>query len=251
MSEIKKQLRHYLKIQWKNLSIDYKYWRFLQNQIQFQVVHFFKQEILNSVKEGELNSKSKLQTWGAYMPLADGTEIDLGIFKYSEFSDLRWSLPRITNWQQSEMSFYKCDSSVFNLSAMKPWENKKKSYLGLEKNFLGIVEPDACAETVTAKELTGVIVPGLGFSTDGFRLGRGKGFYDKFLSTALIENPQLITVGICPKKCLIKSQKAANKHKSSEVELIKDELIDFKIAQDWDQPVNWIITEEGYFRTDK
>ena len=116
---------------------------------------------------------------------------------------------------------------------------------------MGIVEPGACAETVTAKELTGLIVPGLGFSTDGFRLGRGKGFYDKFLSTALIENPQLITVGICPKKCLIKSQKAANKYKTSEFELRKDELIDFKIVQDWAQPVNWIITEEGYFRTDK
>ncbi len=37
-----------------------------------------------------------------------------------------------------------------------------------------------------------VLVPGVGFSPSGYRLGRGKGYYDKFLS----KHP-LYTVGVC------------------------------------------------------
>ena len=37
-----------------------------------------------------------------------------------------------------------------------------------------------------------VLVPGVAFSPNGYRLGRGKGFYDKFLS----KHP-LYTVGVC------------------------------------------------------
>ncbi len=37
------------------------------------------------------------------------------------------------------------------------------------------------------------IVPGLSFDKNGYRLGYGKGYYDKFLS----EYPQLIKIGFC------------------------------------------------------
>ena len=38
-----------------------------------------------------------------------------------------------------------------------------------------------------------MLVPGVGFSPSGYRLGRGKGYYDKFLS----KQPELFTVGVC------------------------------------------------------
>ena len=38
-----------------------------------------------------------------------------------------------------------------------------------------------------------VLVPGVGFSPNGYRLGRGKGYYDKFLS----KYSNLFTVGVC------------------------------------------------------
>jgi 5-formyltetrahydrofolate cyclo-ligase len=38
-----------------------------------------------------------------------------------------------------------------------------------------------------------VLVPGVGFNPNGYRLGRGKGYYDKFLT----KYSNLFTVGVC------------------------------------------------------
>ena len=48
---------------------------------------------------------------------------------------------------------------------------------------------DAC---IKEPQIDFALIPGVGFSPSGYRLGRGKGFYDKFLS----KHP-LYTVGVC------------------------------------------------------
>ena len=55
---------------------------------------------------------------------------------------------------------------------------------------LGIREP---VGTTVAPSPDLVLVPGLAFSTTGARLGRGKGFYDRWLAV----NPTVPAVGIC------------------------------------------------------
>ena len=49
---------------------------------------------------------------------------------------------------------------------------------------------DACID-VTPIDFA--LIPGVGFSPSGYRLGRGKGYYDKFLS----KYSNLFTVGVC------------------------------------------------------
>lgn len=68
----------------------------------------------------------------------------------------------------------------------------------LEEGAFGVLEPiaDKC-EKVTDFSKGLCIVPGLSFDAEGYRLGYGKGYYDRFLSKF-----QGDTVGLCYSNCI-------------------------------------------------
>lgn len=64
----------------------------------------------------------------------------------------------------------------------------------LRQGAYGIMEP--IGEPMPADETIDVIlVPGMAFDAQGHRLGRGKGYYDRFLGSLSQPRPQLI--GVC------------------------------------------------------
>lgn len=89
----------------------------------------------------------------------------------------------------------------------------------LISGFFGVREPDINkCEKVTDFSDSICIVPAIAYDRNGYRLGYGKGYYDRFL-----KNNSLISVGVCYN------------------ELIEDNLP----VDEYDIPVNYIITQNG------
>ena len=81
-------------------------------------------------------------------------------------------LPRLLG---DEMDFYTYSANAMHSGAM------------------GILEPDGDVP-VAPQDIDVMILPGLAFTADGLRLGRGKGYYDKYMSH---ERYRAYTIGIC------------------------------------------------------
>lgn len=99
------------------------------------------------------------------------------------------------------------------------------AYTGKEnmiKGAFGIPEPIASAPT-SPEDIDLFIIPGIAFDRKGNRLGRGKGFYDRFLAGT--NKP---VIGLC----------------------YEFQLLDHIPTEPHDQKMNWIITENTLIQID-
>ena len=98
--------------------------------------------------------------------------------------------------QKEPMWFLKMEEAIEKLTAYPAYSKNEMIFrlaerrnLVLNRDFgADIWGPNESEKVVTPKIL---IVPGLGFAKDGSRLGRGKGFYDKYL-----EDKSVIKIGV-------------------------------------------------------
>lgn len=108
----------------------------------------------------------------AFWPLPDEVDIRSAVRKLHEKEKVVL-LPHVISDSEMELCLYDGDSS-------------------LHPGAYGIMEPTLKAmHKLTSIDV--ILVPGRAFDKDGNRLGRGKGYYDRFLA----ENFNVPTVGIC------------------------------------------------------
>ena len=87
----------------------------------------------------------------------------------------------------------------------------------LIRHRYGMLEPNTTCPIFPIAQLQLIIVPGIAFDSKGYRLGYGKGFYDRFLT----ECPHATPVGLAYR-----------------IQVVKDTF-----PQAWDVPVQHIFTE--------
>lgn len=72
---------------------------------------------------------------------------------------------------------------------------------GVKLGAFGIMEPQG-KEPVLPEDIDVVLVPGVAFALNGARMGRGKGYYDKYMSQPGF---RALKIGVCYKEQLLDS----------------------------------------------
>ena len=89
----------------------------------------------------------------------------------------------------------------------------------LVRHSYGMLEPSETCPIFPTEHLQLIVVPGIAFDRQGYRLGYGKGFYDRFL----VKCPHAVAIGLA----------------------YRLQLVEDTFTQAWDVPVQHISTETG------
>lgn len=117
--------------------------------------------------------------------------------------DRAFAFPRVTDAAQGLMEF-----RLARLDEPSHWRSGK----------YGITEPSDACSAVPPDQIDVIFVPGVAFSVNGERLGRGKGFYDRMLARM----PRAIKVAV----------------------LFSEQWSDSLPVREWDQRVDVLISPE-------
>lgn len=129
--------------------------------------------ILKNIADFELIKSANVVALYASLP----DEVDSSKLIEALSAKKRVVLPRVAG---DDMDFYPYDPTTMEIGAF------------------GISEPQG-ERAVEPSEIDVIVVPGVAFTAEGKRCGRGKGYYDKYLSR---EGFRAVKIGVCYKEQL-------------------------------------------------
>jgi 5-formyltetrahydrofolate cyclo-ligase len=115
----------------------------------------------------QIPSLQHVKTIAIYLDIKDKAEVETRfLIKKLLQGGKKVAIPKVT-FKKKKMSFYEI----------------KDLRCGLKKNAWGLTEPEPMAlKLLPLRNIDMVIVPGIAFNFEGFRVGYGAGFYDRCLS---------------------------------------------------------------------
>lgn len=111
---------------------------------------------------------------------------------------------------------------VGNGNTIEFYKVTENSVLG-EKNQYGIREPKRREKAPYSEEKSLILVPGISFNKNGYRIGFGKGYYDRFLA----KNKMELKIGLA----------------------YSWQVVDFLFQEECDEKLDYIITEYEIIKT--
>lgn len=210
----KKELRKKAKEELKKYFSDSE----LANQCKKTVANYF------------LKSKEYFESKLIFAYMAMNDEVDLfPIIEKSLKDGKKVAIPRMKP-NSNDMDFYLIDQNILKNEQFST-QNKYKIREPIVNNKMNFAKKDQNTKIEIAKipENSIFLVPGLAFNLQGARLGRGKGYYDKYLSQVLqiFAYKHIIFCGVCTVNVITKQ--------------IPLEQNDIKM--------NYLLTEYGFIKT--
>ncbi len=139
-----------------------------------------------------------------------GSEPQLNIEEEGQKEPYRVSYVRIQDWKSRKM-----DAAEARRDQPGQWEEIE---LSPDRK---IYQPGPNQNAISSEKICMILVPGLGFSKEGCRLGRGAGFYDRFLK----RHPLALRVGIA----------------------FEEQVVDELPTDDWDEKIDVILTDQRIY----
>jgi len=144
----------------------------------------FDQEIVETLKTDAFFGRFIV----SFYPFGNEPQINIELDTQSEPYQVAYV--RIVDWSKREMV-----SAQARRDQPGQWEEFAVS------SGHKIFQPNGAQSICSPKQVAAILVPGLAFSPTGERLGRGAGFYDRFL----IQYPEALRVGVAFEEQIVKN----------------------------------------------
>ena len=121
--------------------------------------------------------------WAAFAPLGHEPQLRSALQMITKCFQVEWVFPRVLNPKSElpEMEFYRPELGTSVAAKNSPAESAADP--AFQYNSWGLSEPVLeTSELVDGNTIDGFLIPALAFDKKGARLGRGKGYFDNYLS---------------------------------------------------------------------